>query len=415
MCSKSAGKANSVKVCLPEELIGDPPRQIPATAKEGPLEKSRNELFWLCLLSGSVCIGLSWLPVVDHLALYFLPFGYLSPIGLALCCVSGACLTKNGEVRKAHAYVQHGKTGFAEVKQLLKSPTVVINGQPAHYAFHAELDMPHPASGESCQLEVKSRDFSADLKDRIDTRFRVGDEVPIVWMSGSFEETCQIYDFVELTPQSSLVRQESTLRESLGKLVLAILVLVSLFSVLIWNLWAFGRYSPLDFDYATSGLVPLVLGGTIGFVACIGCWLWSRHRQTKLAARNVESALKGQAIELTNENGLLHHIGFNAVILAGSVLICSITMLCWFFTANALLDDSQPRIADASITELEQTTHSFVFRDYKIHYRMDGVREDQEFLTTPQHLAAFDGQNATVKIRSGWLDWPWVEGVEPAN
>jgi hypothetical protein len=62
-----------------------------------------------------------------------------------------------------------------------------------------------------------------------------------------------------------------------------------------------------------------------------------------------------------------------------------------------------------------QTTHDFIFRDYRLKYRFRDKQKDDELLTTPDHLMEFDAPLGVAEIQSGWLGWPWVKTVRPVK
>jgi hypothetical protein len=96
---------------------------------------------------------------------------------------------------------------------------------------------------------------------------------------------------------------------------------------------------------------------------------------------------------------------------AGSLLLGGMTAVCWCFMANAWLDQSPGRPVPATIVGMKMTTHAFVFREYKLEYRLKGAAEKHKLLTTPQHLLSLSGGEAVAQVREGRLGWPWVETV----
>ena len=92
------------------------------------------------------------------------------------------------------------------------------------------------------------------------------------------------------------------------------------------------------------------------------------------------------------------------------------TTLCWAFTVNALLDDSPPDFQAAQIQGLVTVTHSFIFREYKIEYRLLGPdQEKHDLLSTPEHMKQFKTGLAVAEVHAGWFGWRWVKDIKPVQ
>jgi hypothetical protein len=397
---------------LPSELDGDPPRELPDAIRHGPLAQTDRRAFWGCLVAAALCFALSSLSFVETLALYILPLAYLHWIGIALALIAFSSYLGFGQLKKSSRYVQHGRAGFGRVVELVKYPSVVVNGQPSAYAFQAIVQTLHPHSDQPVCLQVKSRDFQPHQKDDVETRFRVGDFVPVVWFPDRFEQSFQVYDFLELTPESSLLRSQPDAKP-LWQTVALVIFLFVFFFALFWNVYAFQRYAPLDFDHARSGLWPFVFGGSLGLITVVVAYIVARRKRQQTEQRNLDAASTGKAIELVHHRGPIRTFLFGSVIVAGAILLAGLTFLCWCFTANALLDRSPARPENVELTEMIQITHSFIFREYKLKYRRGIKDKDDEFLTTPDHLEQFVVPQGIAQIRSGAFGWPWVETIDP--
>jgi hypothetical protein len=397
---------------LPAELTGATPRPIPDSVQQSHLAQRHRNIFWGLLTAGTVCGLLAPVPFVNTLALYILPLGYLFWIALGLLAFAVVGHFSQGELKKACRYIEEGEASIARVKSLVKTPTSVVNDQTTTYAFAAGLQMQQPESGEVIACVVKSRDFSESQKNLIDTNFRVGDYVPVVWLPNKFVETLQIYDFLDITPSASLVRQED--KPTPLWQVLAILVLVvGLFFALFWNLYAFSRFEPIEFDWVRQGTGALLGGGAVGLIAIIVAWRISKKKGRELADRNVDALQSGAAVELQAESSAIGGFFWGLILLFGAMLLCGATMLCWCWTANSLLDQSAPEQRPVQITEMVQVTHAFLFREYKLEYRFHQDQDERSMLTTPRHLSQFHAPLGVAVIRKGWFGWPWVETIEP--
>ena len=87
--------------------------------------------------------------------------------------------------------------------------------------------------------------------------------------------------------------------------------------------------------------------------------------------------------------------------------------ICWYFTANALLDKSKPEFRPVEIVEFWSTTHSFLFREYEIEYRLEGATKTRKLLSTPAHMRQFRFREGAAEIHAGRFGWPWVKTIGP--
>jgi hypothetical protein len=400
------------EVHLPPELVGDPPRELPDSIKYGPVAQTERRAFWGCLIAAALCFAMSALPFVKTLELYILPLAYLDWIGVALVVLACSSYFGFGHLKKSSRYVRQGHAGFGRVVELVKYASVLVNDQPTAYAFQATVQALHPGSDQPVCLQVKSLDFQPHLKDHIETRFRVGDFVPVVWLPDRFEKTFQVYDFLELTPDSSLLRGQIA-GKPLWQTLATVIFVFGFFFALFWNVYAFQRYAPLDFDFVRSGLWPFIIGGSLGLLAAVVGYRSSLKKRKQVEQRNVEAVSTGKAIELTQQRGRIRTFLFGTVIVAGSILLSGVTFLCWCYTANALLDDSLAKPENVEITEMIEVTHSFIFREYKLKYRRANQPKDDEMLTTPDHLNQFVVPQGVAQVRAGKFGWPWVDTIDP--
>jgi hypothetical protein len=373
---------------LPEELQGEPPRELPMSVRFGPLAQSHKKIVWGLLVAGAVCLVLDQLPFVHTMALYILPLAYIKWLGLILGAVGIVTHLTGGEYKKHTRYVTEGQPGWGRVTDLALAPAMVQNGQVINYFFSASYSIRRPDSSELAVLNDTSRPVETHLKDFTDTRFRVGDYVPIVWLPGKFEKTVKIYDFLGLTEESDLVRFDSK-KQSLLQLLALVLLLPLMFITLFWGLYSFGRYHPIEFDYSTQGLVPMIAGGTLGAMLAIGSWLFQLRKRRKSLERNEMSAMVGRAVELDYKENFLVRNFMRLVILSGSILMGAVITVSWCFTANALFDNSPEKLSQVDITKMTQVTHSYIFREYQLEYSWPGDNDDHKMLTTPEHLSQF--------------------------
>jgi hypothetical protein len=396
---------------LPEEFRGPTPRPRPAFVRQSPLAAKQLNIFLGCMVAGGMCLVLSPLPFVQTMSLYLLPLQYLTWIGLGLCAIGALIYVSGAELKRACKYLEEGEAAFGRVKALVKKPTLLVHGQPSTYALFAAIEVRHPETGETCLREVKSRDFSASKKDRVSTRFRVGDAVPVVWLPHKFDKTVQIYDFLDVSPEASL--QWDTPKSSPFWQTIAITAFgVAFMFALFWNVYAIGRFQPLDFEFM-QGLPVFAIGSLISAAAAVACYIFAVRKRREVAARNQEAITTGQALELQLERKPVRGTLFAVVILLGAAGLGGATVLCWAMTANALLDNSPPQPTIVRITDMIQETTDFIYREYKMKYRRAEDKSDHTLLTTPDHMNQFQAPIGIAHVRQGRFGWPWVETIDP--
>ena len=174
------------------------------------------------------------------------------------------------------------------------------------------------------------------------------------------------------------------------------------------------EYEPLEITFsraaAPMGIGGLILGGGLIF------WLASRQARScrELAARNERALAAGEAVELdAPKRGLFgsHGLIMTLVIGFGSLMLGGVIVLCWCFTANALLDNSKPGFRPVEIVEFWSTTHSFLFREYEIEYRFPGEQKTRKLLSTPAHMRQFRMKVGVAEVHAGRFGWSWVKDV----
>jgi hypothetical protein len=396
---------------LPPELQGRPPREVPRAIKQGRVAQKSRNVFWGFFVAGLLCIAIDGLPFVETLSLYILPLAYLLWIGLALCAMAAFGFFYQGAVKKARRYIEGGEAAFARVLKLVKIPTMMAHGQPTLYAIAATVQLRHPETGETVARQVNSQSFSASRRDQVSTRFRVGDAVPVVWIPGKFDRTLQLYDFLEVMPERSLVYQSNP--QPLWVSTLVAILVASVFLTLLWGLFAIERYSPIDFDWVAQGGIPLTIGGCLGLAVAVALAVFFSRRQRRQAERNAEAARTGNAIEVTVAKGKASRVLRGALVGSGAIMLGCVVAMSVCLTINAALDRSQAKLEMVRITQMVEITHEAIFREYKLKYRRANDASDQEFLTTPRHLQEFTIPVGIAHVKSGRLGWHWVEAIAP--
>jgi hypothetical protein len=274
----------------------------------------------------------------------------------------------------------------------------------------------HPDTAAVTYAQLKSNDFSTESKDGYETPFKVGDAASAVYLPGRLEKTLRLYAFLELSPDVNLRSPAKPDEGSPLKKALVMASVPALFVVLFANVYAFGRYEPLDFDWRRAA-IPLAAGALLlGGGLFAGLYLPHRAEQERIRRRAQTTRAQGGAVEVeTPFLGQGVQGWLVLVVVAVSVaLLGALTALSWSFMANAWLDRSPSRDVPAAVVEMTMTTHAFVFREYELEYRLDGASKTRKLLTTPEHLYSFEGDRAVARVRQGRFGWPWVETVESA-
>jgi hypothetical protein len=302
------------------------------------------------------------------------------------------------------------------VLDVVKAPASVYNGQPSTYAFFATIVFEHPETREPVQGTTRSNDFSAATKDAYEIPFKVGDDVTGVYLPGRLDESLRLYPFLDLSPDVNLTRPASpTDANAIVKAALLVTLIPAIFVILFANVYAYGRYHPLDTD-PWAFAVPMAAGAVLlGGGIFAGLLLGHRTEQKRLAAKAVDAMTAGKAVEIGAPflgPGVQGWV-LRVVVFAGALLLGGLTAVCWCFMANAWLDRSPARPMPATVRGLTMTTRAFVFREYELEYHLDGSTQKRTLLTTPEHLSAFQGPEAVAQRRDGALGWAWIETVQP--
>ena len=395
------------------EFTGHPPRPLADRLREGPYARDLRTRAVVLGVAGALCLLLSRTPGVDVLALYILPLGYLFWIGLVLLAAGAAAYVRLALHRGPFLYVRDGLPLAVRVLEVVKAPTAIVNGQPSMHGFVATVGYRHPETGEATVAAVKSNDFSSSRKEAYDTPFKVGDDVTAVYLPGRLAKTLRLYAFLELSPDVNLRNPSARPPTSAGKMAALVVAIPALFIALFANLYAFGRYEPIQFAFreavgpAVTG--ALLLGG--GLFAAL--YFGHRAEQARIRERALAALATGKAVEIGTPfmgHGLRGWV-LRVVVLAGSLLLGGLTAVSWCFMANAWLDRSPSRPVPATIVGMTMTTHTFLFREYELEYRLEGSAGKRKLLTTPQHLSGLSDRPAVAHVREGRLGWPWVETV----
>lgn len=403
------------------ELQGPSPRELPDDVGQGLHAQRRRRLTAGLAVGGVLSLGLSGMPFVNALAVYIVPLAYLSWIGAGLLAMSCFAMLKDRFTEGPYRYIREGQPLVARVVDLFKAPSITVNGQPSRYAFTAVIEFLDPATGVVVRQSAKSSDFID--QNAYQTSFRVGDYVTAIYLPNQYPASLRLYAFLDLMPGLGLVaREKGNEKNAVWTTLLGIVSIFGFLLTLFWNIYADGRYEPIAFNHRLA-MWPMIAGAVIlGGGMFLALWLHGRRVQRRRLERNAQAEAAGQAIEVGEANAFeqrgLHGWFLKIILTFGCLLLGllgALTALCWCFTINACIDTSAPEMRPAIITNMTMTTHSFLFRHYDIEYTFPADASKMKFLTTPEHMAEFDGPLGMAEIHQGYLGWPWVKDIHPVR
>jgi len=396
------------------------PRSIPPELRSGRYARGKRKAVWGFLAAGVICISCSPLPIVKTWGLYFLPLQYLLWIGIGCLAASVLQLVSYLWSGGAYRYVREGVPLIVRINDLALRVKTIVNGQPQTYQFVARIEFQEPITGQLTVVDTASNDISATSKDSLTTSYKVGDYATAVYLPSNPEKTLRLYGFLDLHPDLGVVRRDTKREGSLLVVVLLVFLLFGFFGVLFWNIYALSRYKRVEMSYSQYVLPVGIGGGLLGVPLFAFLILNSIRAEKKRQERNEEALAREEPVELESARKG-HWLGgygilFGLVLIAGSILMGGLTMTCWCFTANALLDRSPGQLRPVKVDDMIMTTHHAIFREYKIEYHfLDGDQEKLEFLSTPDHMEKFNTNLAIAEVHSGYFGWPWVRDLIPVR
>lgn len=400
---------------LEPEFHASPPRPMPPFVYRGRYLKRQRKSQRALLIAAVLCAGAQFVPVVQALAVYMLPLGYIGWIGVALMVaylVSVASVLRGGGVLR---YATDAETLPVEVTGLTKQPSVVVNGQESQFAFVVTARAAHPDSGEIVTVEIHSDNYSVYEKVRRQTTLRVGDTVTALYLPGDFEGSLRLYGFLGLNPAVDYVPEMGEIRPLLE--TAAIAGAVALTVALALSLYTMERYTPLEFPL-NGFVVAVAAGGALAGLAAVAAGYglqrrWDRARDTRNAAALDEGAPLEVGVPVGGRWAGFERRLYSGALLIGVPILFAIVTVCSVLFANGYLDRSVPARVPAHIGERYTETHALVFRQYKVDFILEGEEKERTLSTSPAHLQRL-GHHTTGEalIRAGYFGWPWIETLD---
>ncbi len=401
------------------EVRAAAPRALPGYALD-KLRNSRRTTYLVLAFAAGSCLALDTQPWIRTFSLYFLPLGYLPWIAGGLFAMLVIAYLRRNSLPKHYVFLRDGAPQAARIEQLVKAPTAIMNGQATHYAYKAVVTLRKPEDGEAFHVGIQSEPFSADKRNDYDCTYKVGDYVTALRLSGKKGPLVQLYGFLGLDPKVGVVRKQGWSWGGHPLKVLALLVFVLFFFIsLMWNVYAFGKYEPLQVSFRE--MIPVIIPGVVlGLAIIVGLYARFRKMAREIRERNAEAVRQGQAVEVGSADVLgqkgLYGLIFKLILLVGIPFLCSILLYCWAITFNAWFDHSPAEFKRVKIVDMLMVTHGGIFREYELKYILAGETEKRSLMSTPQHLGLFLGTDlGEAEIHKGAFGWKWVKTIRPVK
>lgn len=381
-----------------EELQSSTPRSLPRNVGESVyVQKQRlasKIFFWL----GVGCLLLYVMPFTSVLKYNFLPLGYLQYIApLCFVVASSVMACRFLEIGR-YNYIRNGIPMPVKVVNFEKVPKTVIHGVPSTYCYAVNTEIRDPKTGSIFYKVLPSPEFPAAHKDRYHITLQPEQWITALYLPGKFPKSLQLYGFLELNPNSDLVRQIdkglANKRTQWSQLFIGLGGIAAIIAI-FWDVYVYEHFRPVIFDPVTTGLAITV--GVLAFGATV---LFSlRSKKTQVTFK-------------TNKRGAIRE---KFLIPLGISFLVSLTLLSVLFGINALLDSSKPEYKLVKLTRFTQTTYNLIYRTYQIEFAYPALNQTHVFQTTYDHINRFQYDAGFIEIHRGYLGLPWVKQIIPAG
>jgi hypothetical protein len=247
--------------------------------------------------------------------------------------------------------------------------------------------------------------------------YNVGDYVTAVYLKPYWKRTLRLYGLLGLRRDVGFVTPDRSSRIWSNLKLMGLMGSIGLgFFVAGWNVYALGRYSPIDWNWQhglTIGIGAILIGVPVLY------WM-SRHSNRHTLDRKILNSpaspeTKPSLICRITRFSLLGQNWLTSMILTfGGLLLGGVTFFCWTVSINALFDRSASQDRLVKIRGLWVQTHNFIIRDYQIEYEFtdDITHKKQQLMSTPWHMHALrDADTGVAKVRAGYFGWKWVETI----
>jgi hypothetical protein len=273
-------------------------------------------------------------------------------------------------------------------------------------------DEPAPVNFGLVVGEGLSDAIPLGLKDRVSLTYHEGDYVTAVYLPGKLQQTIRLYGLLGLRNDLGVVIGVPVKPIGWWPIVLGLSVLSGIVLLLAWNYYAWRRYWPIDHP-AGAFTWPLVLGALV--FGALGALRWLVVAvQGRARARKKEEVFDETAVAPFGVTGLIFGV-------LGAAGLGSITMLCWFVTANAWFDQAPPTPHEVTLSNNPQRDVTVlwvpIYRPCTMSGKFSADQKPFVHLCPPAERAALaqpGGRMITsgvADVRPGWLGWKWLERV----
>ena len=400
------------------------PRPRPDLLKQGRYASKQRATNWAMLVVGAILSALGPTPVVQTMGLYFLPLAYLTYIGLVVLAFGGLGLVLNAVRSGPYRYVEEGVPVVARILALRLVPSAYHEGNPTRYRFDALFDYLDPETGKPTTAEGPSSDFLADARQGLTTSYRVGDYASAVYLPHDPAKSIKLYGFLDLRPDLGFVRRDAMPEASPAKAIVAVFAVVGIFAAIIWNLYAFGRFSPVQIS-PTDG--RRYVGRDRGDRPGRGRALVARGPSRSKARRTLRGDLRRRRGRGPGRGDRARHPPQARAV-----------------RRPRAVRDPHPRrrLAPHGRPDLLLLGHHRqrparrlarhdeapadrrggpghppgpLFRRCKLKYHFLDDPKTKRYLSSPAHLDTLDGPLALAEVHAGLFGWPWVKDIRPAR
>jgi hypothetical protein len=259
--------------------------------------------------------------------------------------------------------------------------------------------------------EAVSDAINVGLKHKVSCTYRAGDYVTAVHFAGKLNKSIRLYGMLGMRSDLGVVIGVPIKPVGWWPIVLGFTGLFLFPLAIAWNVYTW-RYWPLEYPDGAF-IWPLVLGAIV----------FGGLQASRWVVGGVLARLRPSQDELFDETATIPRPGVvgYVVSIVGSAAFGSITMLCWFVTANAWYDESKPTEHQVTLSnnpvKVDSLTYRFLFRDCTIKGEYAADQKKFALMVPPSQRAALqhDGQmvnRGVVETRAGYLGWEWLDAVK---
>ena len=250
---------------------GPSPRPRAEILKRGRYASKQRTTAWAMLVVGAILTALGPLPAVQTMGLYFLPLAYLTYIGLVILAFGGLGLVLNAVAERAVSLRRGGGAGRRPRAGAPARAGRDLRGAGDPISVRRPLRIPRPRDGRAADRRGAVERLPGRREARADDllpRGRLRHRPSTCRTTRRRRSSSTASSTSAPTSASSAATPRPT--ASPAKAIAAVFAVVGIFAVLIWNLYAFGRFSPLHVSTASAVAV-----GAVGAIGLGGCLLWS--------------------------------------------------------------------------------------------------------------------------------------------